>query len=77
MRRLLALACAPILLAVVATGAPPSALPVQAGGCVVIVKAYYDSPGSDLGSNGSLNDEWVQVRNRCSSRKSADSSCCG
>ena len=34
-----------------------------ASGAVVIAKIYYDSPGSDRGSNASLNAEWVRIRN--------------
>ncbi|MFF5917316.1 lamin tail domain-containing protein [Streptomyces flavochromogenes] len=35
----------------------------QAAGSVHLYKIYYDSPGSDLRSNTSLNGEWVQIRN--------------
>jgi hypothetical protein len=41
-------------------------LPTQAQaatGSVHIEKIYYDSPGSDGGSNSSLNDEWVRIHN--------------
>ena len=30
---------------------------------VKIVRIYFDSPGSDTGSNASLNAEWVKVKN--------------
>jgi len=30
---------------------------------------YFDSPGSDGGSNASLNAEWVRIRNYTSSRR--------
>jgi Lamin Tail Domain len=43
---------------------------VQAAGCVSIYKIYYDSPGSDLGSNKSLNGEWIQLRSTCTTNKS-------
>ena len=33
-------------------------------------KVYYDSPGSDTGSNTSLNAEWVQIKNVTSTTKS-------
>lgn len=33
-----------------------------------IHEVYFDSPGSDTGSNSSLNHEWVQLHNRSSSR---------
>jgi hypothetical protein len=32
-------------------------------------KVYYDSPGSDTGSNTSLNAEWVQIKNVTSTTK--------
>lgn len=35
----------------------------QAAGAVRITKIYYDSPGTDLRSNASLNAEYVQIRN--------------
>lgn len=34
-----------------------------AGAGVRIVKIYYDSPGSDTGSNSSLNHEYVKMKN--------------
>ena len=39
------------------------ATPAQAAGTVKLVKVVYDSPGSDTGSNGSLNDEYVVLKN--------------
>jgi hypothetical protein len=39
------------------------ATPAQAGLGVVISKIYYDSPGSDTGSNSSLNAEYVTLKN--------------
>jgi hypothetical protein len=39
--------------------------PAQAASSpVVIHEIFYNSPGSDHGSNSSLNAEWVQLRNR-------------
>lgn len=35
----------------------------QAAGSLHIHKIYYNSPGSDRGSNSSLNAEYVQIRN--------------
>ncbi|GGY21875.1 lamin tail domain-containing protein [Streptomyces tanashiensis] len=35
----------------------------QAAGSVHLYKIYYDSPGTDNRSNGSLNAEYVQIRN--------------
>ncbi|MEV6616181.1 lamin tail domain-containing protein [Streptomyces sp. NPDC051051] len=41
--------------------------PAQAAGSVHIHQVYYDSPGSDGGSNTSLNGEWVKIKNSTSS----------
>lgn len=41
--------------------------PAQAAGSVHIQQVYYDSPGSDGGSNTSLNGEWVKIKNSTSS----------
>jgi hypothetical protein len=38
-------------------------------GGVRITAIYFDSPGSDTGSNSSLNAEWVQLKNTTSTRK--------
>lgn len=37
--------------------------PAQAAGRIYISKVQYDSPGSDTGSNTSLNAEWVRITN--------------
>ena len=37
---------------------------------VSIYRIYYNSPGSDDGSNTSLNAEWIQLTNNCSTGKS-------
>lgn len=37
--------------------------PAQAAGGVSIRHVWFDSPGSDNGSNASLNGEWVQLKN--------------
>jgi hypothetical protein len=39
------------------------ATPAQAAGGITIYKAYYNSPGSDTGSNASLNAEYIQLKN--------------
>jgi hypothetical protein len=52
--------------AAVGTVAPAEAVTRK----VKIVYAQYDSPGSDTGSNTSLNAEWIQLRNRCSTSRS-------
>jgi hypothetical protein len=44
--------------------------PAQAVSTVRISGVQYDSPGSDTGSNFSLNAEWVRITNYSSSRKS-------
>jgi len=49
---------------------PIGSAPAQAAGCIQISKVYFDSPGSDTGSNASLNAEWIQLRSRCTSAKS-------
>lgn len=50
--------------------APQAAGTADAAGCVKIYRIYYDSPGSDSGSNSSLNAEWVQLKSKCSVNKS-------
>jgi hypothetical protein len=37
--------------------------PASAAGGVIIYRAYYNSPGSDTGSNTSLNGEYVMLKN--------------
>ena len=59
--------------ALVAALAGAALLPAQADaatGSVHLYKIYYDSPGTDRGSNASLNAEWVQIEN--STAKSAN-----
>jgi len=41
-----------------------------AGYCVQIFRIYYNSPGSDTGSNASLNGEFITLHNRCSTARS-------
>jgi hypothetical protein len=62
-----------VMAAVAAFGisvAPQLANPADAAGCVKIYRVYYDSPGSDTGSNSSLNAEWIQLKNGCAGDKS-------
>ncbi|MFE9768526.1 lamin tail domain-containing protein [Streptomyces sp. NPDC005808] len=40
--------------------------PAQAAGGMTIHRAYFDSPGTDTGSNASLNGEWIQLKNTSS-----------
>lgn len=53
--------------ACLATGAAVVSLatagPAQATGSVHLAEVYYNSPGSDTGSNTSLNAEWVKITN--------------
>jgi len=59
--RKLALALLPVAAAVLPLVAPVSAQ--AATPAVMIAVIQYNSPGSDNGSNTSLNAEWVQLRN--------------
>ena len=68
-RHLIALS-ASLFVAGILIAAPASAQPVEAASCVSISRVYFDSPGSDTGSRTSLNAEWVQLKNRCSTGKS-------
>ncbi len=68
-RHLIALSVS-LLVAGAVSAAPMTAQPVEAAPCVSIYRVYFDSPGSDTGSNTSLNAEWIQLKNRCSTGKS-------
>lgn len=47
-----------------------AAMPADAAtGSVHFTRVYYNSPGSDRGSNSSLNHEWVRVKNTTSKTK--------
>jgi len=61
--------------AVLTVGAPVAltAAPAQAVSPVRISAVQYDSPGSDTGSNSSLNSEWVRITNYGSTRKTVTS----
>ncbi len=48
---------------------PAGARPARAAGCVLLYKAYFNSPGVDSGTNLSLNGEYVQVKNKCTSAR--------
>jgi len=50
--------------------APQTAGSAEASGCIRIYRIYYNSPGTDYGSNYSLNGEWIQLHNVCSYGKS-------
>jgi hypothetical protein len=57
-----------------AAGVTAAALPAQqagaASGSVFLYKIYYNSPGSDTGSNASLDAEYVQIANTTSANVS-------
>jgi hypothetical protein len=56
--------------ALAVNAAPQTARPAEAAGCIRIYKIYFDSPGTDTGTNTSRNGEWIQLRNACASGKS-------
>lgn len=62
-------ATAMILAALTAVGALTGATAAEGAGRIVIYKVYYDSPGSDSGSNSSLNAEYVLLKNVSSSTR--------
>jgi hypothetical protein len=62
LHRLRAVAAACLATGVSALGLA-TAGPAQAAGSVHIAEIYYNSPGSDNGSNASLNAEWVKITN--------------
>ncbi|WDZ86698.1 lamin tail domain-containing protein [Micromonospora cathayae] len=51
-------------LAIAFGGSLVAAAPAQAAPAVMFTKVYYDSPGSDTGSNSSLNAEYVRLTNK-------------
>ncbi len=61
---------AALVIAAAVSVAPQTAGGADAAGCVKIYRIYYDSPGSDSGSNSSLNGEWIQLKNNCAGNKS-------
>jgi hypothetical protein len=67
MTRFLRVAVAGALLSAAFVLMPTAAAPVDAACGVSIYRIYYDSPGSDTGANSSLNAEWIQLKNGCSS----------
>ncbi|MFH8343207.1 lamin tail domain-containing protein [Streptomyces sp. NPDC018045] len=64
--RHLSKAAAAALAIATAAGGLITAAPASAAGSVHLTKIYYNSPGSDNGSNASLNAEWVQIKNSTS-----------
>jgi hypothetical protein len=61
------LVAAVLLMAALATA--PSAVAASSTSGAKIIAIYFDSPGSDTGSNTSLNGEWVQIRNTTTTTK--------
>lgn len=62
-----------LVVSIFATGMISFQSSASAAPCVVIYRIYYNSPGSDNGSNSSLNGEWIQLRNRCSTSRALTS----
>lgn len=62
MKRLTSIAVA--VAAVVSFALAPASPAAAASPRIEITKVYFDSPGSDTGSNSSLNAEWVRLTNR-------------
>ncbi|MEO6411031.1 MAG: lamin tail domain-containing protein [Pedococcus sp.] len=67
MRSRLALAAVPAVALTLGLLAPASAEAVPA---IRITQIQYDSPGSDKGSNASLNTEWVRITNTTAQNRS-------
>ena len=62
-----------LIAGLIATGvilSPSSQSSASAASCVGIHRIYYNSPATDTGSNTSLNAEWIQLHNRCSTSRS-------
>jgi hypothetical protein len=55
-----------------ACGFSALALVSTASAAVKIDRIYFDSPGSDTGSNSSLNAEWIRLRNTGSAARSLE-----
>lgn len=64
-----AVAAALVPLALAAGSIATAAQPASAASAVQILKVKYDSTGSDNGSNASLNDEWVMLKNTSSTSR--------
>jgi len=52
---------------------PSSQSSASAAYCIGIYRIYYNSPGTDDGSNSSLNAEYVMLHNSCSTSRSLTS----
>jgi|ERR1700754_4778170 lamin tail-like protein len=56
------------VVATVATGLAFAA-PAQAAGGIIIYRAYYNSPGTDNGTNANLNAEYILLKNTATTPK--------
>lgn len=63
-------AIASLTVAAAATVGVIAASPAGAAPAIRVVKVYYDSPGSDTGSNTSINGEYVILKNVTASARS-------
>jgi hypothetical protein len=70
MRRLATMVGVALVAGALGVLSPAATGGAEAAGCVQIHRVYYNSPGSDTGSNSSLNAEWIQLKNVCSTGKS-------
>ncbi|MGH2555295.1 MAG: lamin tail domain-containing protein [Actinomycetota bacterium] len=70
MKRIVRVALVGAMVAAGLLAVQPSA---SAAPCVRISKIWYDSPGTDRGSNKSLNAEWVRLKNYCGTARSLKS----
>jgi hypothetical protein len=70
MKRVFRILLVAAVLAIGISVSPRAAGTADAAGCVHIYRIYYNSPGTDYGSNYSLNGEWIQLHNVCSSSRS-------
>jgi hypothetical protein len=57
-------------LVAVVTGLLVAVIALPASAAIRITKVQYDPPGSDTGSNSSLNAEWVKIKNTGDKAKS-------
>ncbi|MFL5679301.1 MAG: lamin tail domain-containing protein [Chloroflexota bacterium] len=73
MSRFVSVVVVAFVLAVGFAVTPAASRPAQAASCVQIYRIYYNSPGTDTRTNTSLNAEWIQLKNLCTSGKSLSS----
>lgn len=70
MKRALRVIAAASVGAVLLVATPVAVQQVDAASCIKIYEIYYDSPGTDDGSNKSRNGEWIRLYNPCAYGKS-------